>query len=290
MPVPTATIDGGSANAARMTRAMESEKNPPFVFTGNANLLHKPEYYVRIFNVGDMEHRIERPWVNFNPAHRARMIIIPACEAGEKYSKPFIIQDVIQVPVYSLGQGEFSTRGVDGRFLAQDAIHPEDPHGNWRTLRPINQGMASNEGTNLYRWGVFWTTNEIPAEDELKTAKTRQEEFYNHLIEEAKTYWMAGPEARRQIGNTHRRAASYFSLEFEWNQVYKARMECPGCGTSIPQTAVICFKCPATFNWQKALDLGLRTVKQAIEAGMLEPQAEEMAKKPTKKKPKPPVA
>lgn len=284
---PTATIDGGTRNAQRMTRAKADEMNPGYVFTGNANMQRTPEFYVRIFNVGSLEHRIERPWCRYNPAHRGKIILIPGCKPNEKYSAPFVIADVVQEPIYNLGQGEFATRGVSGKFLAQDAIHPDDPQGNWKTVRPSNAGLAQNEGTNLYRWGVFWTVEEVPSDEELKMAHSRMEEYYNQLIEEAKSLYMGGGEYRKQIGFTHRHAASYYGLEFDWNQVYRAQMECPGCGAKLPVSAVICQKCPATFNWTRALELGLRTVDQAVAFGIMEPQAAGLAKpkKGTKKKP-----
>jgi hypothetical protein len=280
MPEITATINSGTANSQRMARAKNEEMNQPYVFMGNMNIQHTPQFYVRIFNIGYDEHKIERPWVSFNPAQRGKIIIIPACKPNEKYSKPFVIADIVQEPVLNVSMGNFLTRGVDGRFLAQDAINPEDPQGSWRTVRPMNQGMMMNEGTNLYNWGVFWTVNEVPAAEELAAAKERMESYFNYLIEEAKSLFMGAPDQRRQIGRTHRRAANYFGLEFEWNQIYRAKQECPGCGMLLPITAVVCQKCPATFNWQKAIELGLRTVDQAVAAGILKPQAEEMAKKP----------
>jgi hypothetical protein len=283
MPVPTATIGTDTANAQRMSNVMNRQNNPDYVFTGNINLAHKPEFFVRIFNVSDMEHRIERPWVNYNPAQRAKMIIIPACEAGQKHSKPFVINDIVQVPIRHVTSGEMDARGVDGKFLAQDALNPDDPSGSWKTVKPIGAGQSTNEGTNLYHWGCFWERTktddltEEPSMEAVEMAVRRMEANYNRLIDEAKTFWMGGDQMRLQIGNTHRRAASYYGLEFEWNQVYKATMDCPGCGSRVPQTAAICPKCPSTFNWERALSLGLRTVDQAIAAGVMEPQAVEMA-------------
>jgi hypothetical protein len=271
----TGTMD--SPNAARMSRAMMGPLNPEYVFTGNANIVREPQFYVRIFNVGDMEHRIERPWVAFNPAARAKIILIPACKPGEPYSKPFVIADVVQQPKRHVTTGEMDTVGVDGKFLAQDALNPEDMHGNWRTVRPMDASRAVNEGTNLYRWGCFWTTNETPSDEELKAAGDQRDAYYNHLIEEAKLFWMGGTDGRKQIGNTHRRAASYFGLEFEWNQIYKATKECPECGTRVPIAASICSKCPMTFNWEQALSRGVRTKDQAIAAGVWKGQAEEFA-------------
>lgn len=266
----------GTPNAQRMTKSMENSTNPEFVFMGNANVQHEPKFYVRIFNVGELQHLIERPWVSYNPAHHSKVIVIPPREKSEKYSKPFLIADVVQIPIKHISVGEIHTNGVDGKFLAQDAIHPEDPRGNWRSVRPYNAGTAMNEGTNLYRWGVFWTINDQPTDEELAAAYEKKEANYNRLIEEAKMFHMGGAETRKQIGFTHRLAASYYGLEFEWNQLYTERRECPGCGSNVKASAVICPQCPAVFDWTKAVALGLRTVKQAKDAGILFEQAEAM--------------
>jgi hypothetical protein len=289
---PTAGIATGTENAARMTRSKNLELNNNFVFTGDANLKHTPEFYVRIFNVAEKEQRVERPWVH--PGRLGQCIIIPACEHGKPFSKPFVIPDIIQMKVERPGSWDLSTRGVDGKFLAQDALDPDDMRGNWRTHRRKVATVGSNEGTDLYNWGCFWTTNEEPSAEELEAANKNLDLTCNELIEQAKMLWMGGAQERRQVGNTHRFAAAHFGMSFEWNQLYTKKRECEGCGHLCSETAVICPNCPATFNWEKALSLGLRTVAQAVAAGIMEPQAEviagigekEEAPAPKKRKPK----
>lgn len=276
-------------NAPRMSSTMERSSNPHtnFVFMGNANISHVPQFFVGIFNVGDMQHLVERPWVSFNPAQRGKMIVIPPCEQGQRVSKPFLIADIVQEPVRNIYNGQMDTRGVDGKFLAQDAINPEDPQGSWRTLRPVNSGASMNIGTNLYHWGLFWEViakpTDKPSDEAIEAAHTRMEKHYNDLVDEAKTMYMSGDDGRRQISNTHRRAASYFGLEFEWNQLYKKRIDCAGCGSKIPQGVALCGNCGAVQDWSKALSLGLKTPADAIAAGFLQPQAEEMAEKGKRK-------
>ena len=263
--------------ARKLSFAVTQRENKDYVFTGNMNVARTPQYYVRIFNVGDMEHKIERPWVAFNPAARAKLILIPACQKDQPYSRPFTIADIVQQPKRHVTTGEMDSYGVDGKFLAQDALNPEDPYGNWQTVRPMDASRATNEGTNLYRWGCFWTLNETPTAAELQAATAQRDAYYNYLVEEAKILWMGGTDGRKQIGNTHRRAASFFGMEFEWNQIYKATKECPECGTRVPVNASICSSCPMTFDWTQALARGVRTKQQAIDAGIFEGQPEEFA-------------
>lgn len=288
MPEPNATLNGGNAQIKRAgqeaTRAMTSEANPEYSFIGNANLMHTPAYFVRIFNVSEVEVKIERPWVNFNPTQRGKMIVIPARKEGERVSKPFLIADIVQVPIRNDSNKTYQSIGQRGEFLAQDALNPEDMTGSWKTVRTLSSGSPINEGTNLYHQGLFWTRNETPTDEEVDAAISRLEANYNRLIDEAKILWATGEQGRLQIGNTHRRAAQYFGMEFEWNVLYKSLQECPGCGSKISKAAVVCPKCPAVFNWEKALGLGLRTVDQAVAAGIMEPQAESMAPKRARRK------
>lgn len=286
MPEPNATLAGGTHQeaVAAATRAKNKSDNPEYTFMGNANLEHTPAYFVYIFNVSEREARIERPWVNFNPAARGKLIVVPARQEGERVSKPFRISDIVQIPIRNDANRTVQTMGQRGEFLAQDAINPEDPTGNWKTLRATQAGFSLNQDTNLYHWGLFWTKNQTPTDEEVNSAVGRLEANYNRLIEEAKMLWAQGDKGKQQIGTTHRTAASYFSLEFEWNMLYRSLQECPGCGTRISKNVVVCPNCPATFDWAKALALGLRTKQQATDAGILEGQAEEFAAAPKRKR------
>lgn len=274
---PTATIASGTPNAARMTATKHREMNDNFIFTGDANLTHTPQFWVGIFNVSDIEHRVERPWVH--PGRRGQMILIPACETDQPYGRPFVIPDVVQTPVERPGSWELSTRGVDGKFLAQDALNPEDPRGSYKTVRPIGEGTAANEGTNLYRLGCFWITAPsieelVPDQEQLDLARSRLEARYNELINEANLLHMQGPQGIQQIGNLHRRAATYFNLSFPWNERYARKVQCPECNAALSPTASICSNCQTVLNWTTAIERGLRTPEQAIAAGVMKSQAE----------------
>jgi hypothetical protein len=283
MPAPTATIVKGSQNAARATEAKHREKNDNFVFNGDANLTHTPQFWVGIFNVSDREQRVERPWVH--PQRLGQVIVIPACEPGERVSKPFVIPDIVQMREERMGSWMLSVRGADGRFLAQDAINPEDPRGNMHSMRRIGAGVAANSGTNLYNYGVFWITAAtvaelVPTDEEIELAHSRLETTYNDLIAEADSLALMGAEGIKQIGNLHRRAAKYFDLDRDWNKRYTRKISCPNCEEPLAPSAAVCTKCPAVINWTRAVALGLRTPEQAIAAGILPAQAENMAPAP----------
>lgn len=268
---PTAEMMGSTTpNARRMSETMNREKNFGFIFNGDANLRHKPDYYVRIYNLSEFEHRVERPWVH--PQRLGNMIVIKACKVGEPYSEPFLIPDIVQMRTERPGSTELGVRGVDGKFLAQDALNPDDPTGNWRTMKPIDAGKAANEGTNLYNFGLFWTVLDEPSKEELLVARERLEATYNHLIEEANLLALDGALGTKQIGHLHRRAANYFQIDVEWNRRFTRKVECPECGAVNVPTASVCSKCPMVFSWERALRNGLRTTAQALAVGILPEQ------------------
>jgi hypothetical protein len=283
---PNASISTGSDVARRMTEQKKQEFGDNYVFTGDANLTHVPKYWVRIWNVSDIEQRIERPWVM--PGHAGKVLVISPREEGQQISKPFFIPDIVQVPVFRAGSAEMGTRGVDGKFLAQDALNPEDMKGSWRTVRTVLATSLANEGTNLYHWGLFWDRTkgvdkkDPPDADGMAMAIQRLEDNFNRLIDEAQTLSLA-PATANQIGATHRRAANYFKRSFNWNMRYERQNPCPNCGTSLPLTTSRCYQCKKVFDWTRALADGTASEAEAIAAGVLQSQAEHMAKKSRKK-------
>jgi hypothetical protein len=289
MVPPTAGIVGmGTQKARQATDVKNREHNDNFIFTGDANLRHTPAYYIGIFNVSDQEQRIERPWVM--PGKVGKVLIVPACEAGKKFSRPFLIPDIVQMPVDRVGSWELGTRGVDGKFLAQDAVNPEDPSGNWKTVRTVLETSLANEGTNLYHLGLFWATcgaegKDAPPDDAIAMAVSRLEATYNKWIDEANLLALQGADGIRQIGATHHRAANYFpDNSFTWNTRYEKKNKCSNCGTAIPVTASRCYQCKHVISWERAIAEGTATVAEAIAAGVMQAQAEDLGKRAGKKK------
>jgi hypothetical protein len=282
MTVPvTAQISYGTQNANKQADIKNNSQNNQFVFTGDANLAHVPAYYVAIYNVSDEEQKIERQWVS--PGKRGKIMIIPARKEGERVSKPFIIPDIVQMATDHAGSWEMGTRGVDGRFLAQDALNPEDMRGSWRTVRPRGEAEYANEGTNLYLVGCFWTIihrppqpGDGPTEEEISTATARLEETYNTLIDTANVLALEGASGAKQIGHRHRRAANYFGRSFTWNMRYEKKNQCPNCAESLPATATRCYRCKHVLDWIGAIEAGTATPAEAREHGINLVQVDQM--------------
>lgn len=268
MTRPNATLLGtDTPNARRMTRAKMDEFNPLGITLNNAFLNRVPNYYVYIYNVSDMQHRIERPW-----AHPA--VIVPPCEEGEAYSRPFIIPDIVaEVQPTVGGRVAFAVNGTDGKFLAQDALHPEHPDGDWQTYIKANVATSGSFGTDLYGLGCWWSLTEDPEPDseEVLTARGRLEATYEGLIEQATQLSLEGEKGRAQITRLMHRAANYYKLETPWHMKFTRKVECPGCGQTVSAGLMRHMPketCGYVFNWVGAIRGGMATREEAKAAGI----------------------
>jgi hypothetical protein len=263
MPRVNAVISSDTRNARRLTRAKMMEMNPPPEQILDANIRRKPEFFVYIYNVSTMEQRVARPWAHPD-------LIIPACEPDQPYSQPAVIPDIVQDRVERPGSWDIGIRGVDGRFLAQDALHPDLMGGDWKSYRRIPKGTAANDGTDLYALGCWWSTNNPPTQEEVKTARERMATTYREEIRKATTLQMAGKAD--EITPMMHRAADFFDLEASWHTELSARQICPGCGEKVPVSMARHMpkeKCGYVFDWNRAIRAGLATKKEADEADVM---------------------
>lgn len=263
MPRPNAVIASGTRNARRLTRAKMVEMNPEPEGILDANIRRKPEYYVYIYNVSTMEQRVARPW-----AHPE--LIIPACEPDQPYSQPAVLPDIVQDRIDRIGSWDIGIRGVDGKFLAQDALHPDLMGGDWKSYRRIGSANAANLGTDLYALGCWWSLNNPPTEEEVDTARERLADTYRREIQAANALQMQGKA--EEITPMMHRAADFFDLQLSWHTELAAKQVCPGCGEKVAVGMVRHMpkdKCGYVFDWNRAIRAGMATKKEADEAGIM---------------------
>lgn len=280
MPEPNATLGGGhEREIAAMTHSISADKNDPQYrgmprISGDANLRREPMGFVFIYNVSPIEHKIERPWVSecfdSNGRPLGKNVILKPCPPGEEYSKPFVIPDPLQeVTPRIAGSPEMIAKGVDAKFYAQDAICPDQPHANWKTLRPMNAADMGGEGTNLYRLGAFWSTSNPPEPEAVAKARERLTQTFNEEIRKANA--LAAANKAHEITNIQHLAADYLHVNVPWHQKYRPEVECPGCGDFVPAGIARHMKpdCKWVFDKHKAWSGGQATKKEAIEWGLL---------------------
>jgi len=259
MPRVNAVISE-SPIAKRAASSMMDQKNPTAIDLNNVFLRRKIEYYVYIYNCSSKQFMIPRQWAHPN-------VIIPGCNIGEAYSRPFIIPDVV-TEIQPTRSG-FGVNGVDGKFLAQDVLMPEDPQGSWQTYRPIDAGTATSFGTDLYKWGVWWSLNEDPDPDspEVLAARTRLETTYTLLLEEAHELATLG----KKVSLDMHRAADYYGITPPWHQRFEAKVPCEGCGAMVSATIARHMPkdlCGFVRDWPRAIKGGMATKAEAKAAGI----------------------
>lgn len=208
------------------------------------------DYQVYIFNIGGVRHEV--------PKGSVGMFIVPACEDGKVYSDPLVIPGYVH-DSYFIEQ-EMKTHTVTGEFMAQDIVHPQI-------------GASWSFGQNLDDFGVFWTKNNPPNDQELSTARAKMEKTYRKLLQIATV--AETTNRLDDITPLMRLAASYFGEDRAWNRIYKKETECPGCGLSA-KPGIIRHPCGFIFDADRAYLSGMIT--KEMHATMT--SVKEQAKKP----------
>jgi len=216
--------------ALHATREKEQQLNGEVIFAPSAAPALAPEYRVYIFNLGPLEHRVEKGSVG--------TFRIPACEPGEPYSEPLVLPSVV-LDSYFI-ENEMKTHSVSGEFMAQDIVHPTIG-ANW------------SFGQNLDDLGVFWTKNKTPHEAELQKTRGRMEVTFRKLLTMATSIETSGK--LDDITPLMRIAASYFGEDRQWNKIYVKLSDCPNCGEPA-KAGIITHRCGYVFDPDRALIAG----------------------------------
>lgn len=229
-------------------REREALMTGPMMFSREAALTLSlaPDYVLNIYNLGPLS------WMGANAISKgsAGRYHIPACEKGMPYTKPIIIPSIV-VDTYMI-ENEMKTHSMRGEDLCIDIVHPAI-------------GKLWSVGQNLDEFGVFWSRNNPPSQEELRTARTKLEKTFRGALAEATTLEAIGK--LEDITPIMRFAADYFEENRPWNKIYKKTAECPACLGPTKDGAAI-HTCGAVLDWAKAIRFGLKTRKDAELAGV----------------------
>jgi hypothetical protein len=189
-----------------IARAVERGADGNIEYMPNPLQAFAPKYHVYIFNVGPLQHVVEKGSLG--------TFRIPSCEPGKKFSRPVVLPSVVSSSYIDAATGAMRTDDVEGKHIAKDIVNPY-LGGDW------------SEGQDLSEKGVFWTMNEVPTEEELTAARMKMEAFFRKQLAIATEL-----ETKNQltaITPTMRLAASYFQEDRAWNRIYKKLSDCPVC-------------------------------------------------------------
>jgi hypothetical protein len=173
---------------------------------------------------------------------------VPACEPGMRVSKPLVIPSIARSAFVDALDGRIKTDGIQGEKFAEDL------------LRPLMAGTRESiwsSGNNWDEFGVFWTVNEVPTDEEIAKARQKLEKMYQTALAEA-----TDMESKGQTGFTPlmRHAATYFDQDRPWNRTFKKRTECPGCGEPVKEGIILHPACGYIFDRER-YDASIATKK-----------------------------
>jgi hypothetical protein len=224
--------------AIASARAREQELNGVLVYTpDNASFSPDPDYKVYIYNLGPMQHVVEKGSVG--------TFTIKPCHDDGSPGEPLVLPSVVRDSFFV--EQEMKTHSVSGEFQAQDIVHP--------LTAAFGAGKSWwSFGANLDDLGVFWTRNHPPLDVEVGAARAKMEGTYRKLLNMAASIEAAG--RIDDITPLMRIAASYFGEDRPWNRIYKRTSECPGCGEPA-KPGIIRHPCGYIFDPDRALMAGM---------------------------------
>lgn len=160
--------------------------------------------------------------------------------------------------VFSTGRDPFDYH--DARRIAQDICDPTNPSLD-QSIENF-RGFNFQEGTASADFGVFWSENETPTEEELLRAEKRRDKTFARLRQRAdEMIGQRGNAALSQLTIYHRMAFEFVNEIREWNKRPVPMKECPNCATMIPQSAGFHFMngiCCVN-DWKRAVDSGVKS-------------------------------
>lgn len=251
MTTANATFSGIDAEKSRRRAADANERVSP-----NRLVLNDDPYeYIQkttiyFYNVSPQPFRFSRP-----PNHQN--VFIPGCAPGERYAEA---PGTIEHPFREIHEDQNGNKIPVATNGFREAT---------RLLNPMNPGVDQGwddpasiaQGGNLNLYGVFWSVNNPPEEEELQIARKRMEETYRKELE-----IMAAVEAKEGVdgargraNDVSRAAANYFGKSFSWHRIdleanhgeERTTVRCGVCANDIFSEAVLCIHCGAPTDEEK---------------------------------------
>jgi len=203
-----------------METAVHIDHSPQAAHTGRSPL-------AVIANITEQSYTAHRTYGTFQISGRA---------AGEEYA---LTRVTPRTAVMDYGDKRILPLAITAREIADDLC------------REVN----SDAGERSFL-GVFVCAGDVPTEDELRSARSRLEDFYRALVAAADREWERS-HSFLFIHDVQRRAAGHLGLNKEWYYQARETAECPGCGERVKPGVAKCKSCGAILDREKALALGL---------------------------------
>jgi hypothetical protein len=221
-----------------LSEGMMKGFNKDFQFSPDNYLLSRmtdPDFLVYIYNVNIHPFEIARPGM-------FRKILIPGRKPGEKYALAVTLPHPLITQRSNVDTNQIEMVAQDARRVAADLLNPD----NLSAEESGQDALVVNPtsiGCNLNRYGVFWSRNNPPTEDEVNKATARMEKEFTRVLEEARVVTMSSTDPRilqETITPIHHMAADFFKQEFSWHKAQikpTELMTCPQCREDMPVDA-----------------------------------------------------
>lgn len=256
MPKADANILLDSPLAAAKSRELTQQTNADTLpialvdFSRDPNIDRPPDYFLYIYNIAPIEHRLFKPPL-------APIFDIAACPVGDPYVCVARIPNIVNQKHVDAYTGQVHNTGTRGEALANDLLNPANSTNEpWREVNDW-----ANVGTDLTVRGCFWSRENPPSATDLAKAKSRMEAHFQRLVEEGNMLFNSGKQ--NDISPDHHQAAMYFGLQTSWHRHYDAPVACPICGENI-KSGVAFHRNEAggvcVLNWERAVSAGVKTL------------------------------
>jgi len=212
----------------------------------------KPRIPIYIYNTANLYHNVQRP-----PNHPR--LYIKACPPGE----PWVLVGQIQHPFtevdYDQNGNKIVNDNLDGFKEATRMLNPL----NWGTDQNVDTDVselgAASYGQNLNSYGVFWSVNYPPTDQELAAARARVEKTFLRELATLTEIEAKDPKGVfERVNRISHAAAEMFPEDRTWHRTNLkektsfGKLPCPACGEPINKGAIICKSCDAVFDEEAA--------------------------------------
>jgi hypothetical protein len=241
-------VSAAEAQSSVMGRNSRKRANIP-----DALMRDKPPLY--IFNIADIPHE----------KHLGSLgrFLIPACPAGEPYSKPLVIHGVYADEFdMATENGDMGVNFVMGTDVARSVVGLDSSSPD---LGPYT--------TNLTWQGAFIAASKTPTKAELDEAHAKFTRFNAMYLQIGDSLAEQGKIG--EIPAASRKAVKYLNQGRDWAKAPVPMKDCPACGEAIKPNVAVCTHCQAILNVEAAAAVGHPIARQML----AERKAEQEAKK-----------
>lgn len=161
---------------------------------------------------------------------------VPECPVGQRISKPCIIPSIVRSLYLDPLDGITKSDDVQGEAFANDLLRP---------FMAGTQQSIWSFGNNWEDFGVFWTKNLEPTDEEIAPALEKLEKTYRAALLEASQMESQG---KSDFTPLMRHGANHFDEDRPWNRTFKKKAECPGCGEKVRAGIIVHPACGYIFD------------------------------------------